>query len=39
MSYDQEELVAGKKRIIPWKSKIKGIEYWKAINIDKWEGS
>ena len=32
--YDCKELVPGKEVSIPWKSKTKGVEHWKAIIVD-----
>ena len=37
MSYTREELVVGKEVVLPWKSKTKGTEYWKAKIIDNSE--
>ena len=35
LSYNPEELIPGKEISIPWKIKSKGIEYWKAIIVQK----
>ena len=37
MSYTREELVVGEEVVLPWKSKTKGTEYWKAKIIDNSE--